>query len=175
MPPRLTIRLAREDDARAIGVLVRRCTRRDVLPDQSARAAAHLMATMTARAEREQIRAGKRYHVAEIGGRLAGVVATRDDSHIFRLFVSRRFRRRGVARALLRRAIADCRQRAGTRRFTLYASAFAIPAYRRLGFVATGRVVARGPKGVAAAPMVLEADGPGRRVRASPAARKRHN
>ena len=174
MRPRLKIRLAREDDARAIGVLVRRCTRQDVFPDQTARARAHLMAMMTARAERERIAAGKRYHVAEIGGRLAGVVATRDDSHIFRLFVSRRFRRRGVARALLQRAIADCLRRARTGRFTLNASKFAIPAYRRLGFVAAGRLVARGPGRVIAAPMVLKAAGPAG-VGASAGGRKRHN
>jgi GNAT superfamily N-acetyltransferase len=175
MTPRLTIRLAREADARAIGVLVRRCTRQDVLPDQTARAAAHLMATMAARAERERIRDGKRYHVAEIGGQLAGVVATRDDSHIFRLFVSRRFRCRGVARALLQRAIADCRRRAGTRRFTLNASKFAIPAYRRLGFIAVGRLVARGPGRVIAAPMVHDAGGPRGHFQAAPGMRKRHN
>ena len=64
MQPRLRIRLATEDDAVAIGVLVRRGTRQDVLPDQTAAAAAHLMATMTARAERENIRAGRRYHLA---------------------------------------------------------------------------------------------------------------
>ena len=163
MQPRLKIRLANEDDARAIGVLVRRCVRQDVLPDQTARAGAHLLAVMTARAERERIRDGKRYHVAEIGGRLVGVVATRDEHHVFRLFVSRRFRRHGIARALLGRALADCRRRAGTRKFTLNASAFAVPAYRQLGFVAAGRKGARGPGGVVVVPMVYRIGGlPGR-------------
>src|SRR5262245_33178455 len=100
MPPGVRIRLATEDDAAAIGVLVRRTTRQDVLPDQSARAAAHLLAGMTARAERQRICEGKRYFVAEAGGRIVGVVATRDDRHVFRLFVSRRWRRRGIAGAL---------------------------------------------------------------------------
>jgi GNAT superfamily N-acetyltransferase len=157
MQPCLRIRLATEDDALAIGVLVRRCTRRDVLPDQTAAAGAHLMATMTARAERELIRAGRRYHLAEIDGHLVGVVATRDDTHIFRLFVSHRFRRRGIARALLRKALADCQRRSGTRKFTLNASAYAVPAYLRLGFVAAGRLLARGPHRVVAAPMVYKA------------------
>jgi len=156
MQPRLRIRLATEDDARAIGVLVRRGTRQDVLPDQTAAAGAHLMATMTARAERECIRAGRRYHLAELDGRLVGVVATRDDKHIFRLFVSRRYQRRGIARALLRQALADCRRRSGTRKFTLNASACAVPAYLRLGFVAAGRSLAKGPDGVVAAPMVYD-------------------
>jgi GNAT superfamily N-acetyltransferase len=174
MKPRPSIRLAREEDARAIGVLVRRCTRQDVLPDQPARAAAHLLETMSARSERTRIREGKRYHVAEIDGRIVGVVATRDDSHVFRLFVSRRWRRLGIARMLLARAVTDCRRRAGTRKITLNASAFAVEAYRRLGFVVTGRAIGRGPGGVVATPMVLDAARGAPRGRPSPR-RKRHN
>ena len=166
---RPSIRLAREADARAIGVLVRRVTRQDVLPDQSAKAARHLMETMSARNERARIRVGNRYHVAEIEGRIVGVVATRDDSHVFRLFVSRRWRGLGIARRLLDRAVADCRRRSGTRAITLNASAFAVGAYRRLGFVPKGRLIARGPAGVVAMPMVLALDPPSR------ARRGRHN
>ena len=167
MRPRPSIRLAREADARSIGVLVRRVTRQDVLPDQSAAAAAHLMETMSARNERLRIREGQRYHVAEVGGRIVGVVATRDDSHVFRLFVSRRWRGLGIARRLLDRAVADCRRRAGTRAITLNASAFAVAAYRRLGFVPKGRLIARGPNGVVAMPMAL-AIGPASRKAAKP-------
>jgi GNAT superfamily N-acetyltransferase len=153
MPPGFRIRLATEDDARAIGVLVRRTTRQDVLPDQSARAAAHLLEGMTARAERQRIREGKRYFVAEVGGRIVGVVATRDDRHVFRLFVTRRWRRRGIAAALFRRIAADCRRRSGTRTFTLNASRFAVGAYLKLGFRITGRAVAKGPGRVVTTPM----------------------
>ncbi|MET0232914.1 MAG: GNAT family N-acetyltransferase, partial [Rhodanobacteraceae bacterium] len=152
MTPRPSIRIARETDARAIGVLVRRVTRQDVLPGQTTAAAAHLMETMSARNERLRIREGKRYHVAEIGGRIVGVVAIRDDSHVFRLFVARRWRGRGIARRLLDRAILDCRKRAGARTITLNASPFAVAAYRRLGFVSRGRLIPRGPAGVVAMP-----------------------
>jgi predicted N-acetyltransferase YhbS len=155
MPPGLRIRLATEADARAIGMLVRRTTRQDVLPDQSARAAAHLLAGMTARAERTRIREGKRYFMAELGGRLVGVVATRDDKHVFRWFVSRRWRRQGIAGALLRRALGDARRRAGTRTFTLNASKFAVEAYLRLGFRIAGRAVAKGPGRVVTTSMRL--------------------
>jgi GNAT superfamily N-acetyltransferase len=170
MPQDLRIRLATEADARAIGVLVRRATRQDVLPDQSARAGAHLLAGMTARAEATRIREGKRYFVAEVDGRVIGVVATRDDTHIFRLFVARRWRRRGIAGTLLRRALADGRRRAGTRTFTLNASKFAVAAYLRLGFRIAGRAVAKGPGRVVTTPMRLRVSGP---ARAAPKAGRR--
>ena len=156
MTPRLRIRLATAADARAIGVLVRRGLRRDVLPDQTAEAGAFLLKTMSARAERDRIVAGRRYHLAEIGRDLVGVIATREDRHIFRLFVTRRFQRRGIARALLRAALADCGRRAGTRTFMLNASACAIPAYLRMGFVRAGRRAAKGPGGVVATPMIYK-------------------
>jgi len=165
MPARFRIRLATEADAAAIGVLVRRTTRQDVLPDQSARAAAHLLAGMTARAERQRIREGKRYFVAEVDGRIVGVGATRDDRHVFRLFVTRRWRRRGIAAALFRRIVADCRRRSGTRTFTLNASKFAVEAYLRLGFRITGRAVAKGPGRVVTTPMRFRASGPPKAAR----------
>jgi GNAT superfamily N-acetyltransferase len=154
MFPRLRIRLATTADARAIGVLVRRVTRLDVLPGQSATAAAYLLRSMTARAERDALSSGRRYHVAELDGRVVGVVATRDDRHVFRLFVSRRFQGRGIGRALLFRAIADCRRRSGTRKFTLNASANAVAAYRKMGFAVAGSHRKRGAGGVRATPMV---------------------
>lgn len=152
MRGRLSIRLAGPDDARAIGALVRRVSRRDVLPDQKKSVHAFLLGTMTARAERERMSIGYRYHVAEIDGRLAGVIAARDDCHLYRLFVGFRYRGRGVARALWRRALADCRRRAGTRRITVNATAYAVPVYRRLGFVATGKARSS-PPGLVTTPM----------------------
>ena len=68
--------------------------------------------------------------VAEDGGRLAGVVATRDDSHLYHLFVAREHHRRGVARRLWETARDRCVKRAGTRRFTVNASTFACAAAR---------------------------------------------
>ena len=154
MRARTTLRLAGPADARAIGELVRRGTRRDVLPDQSPAAGAYLLTTMTARAERERIGNGYRYYVAEVGGRLAGVAAMRDDAHLYRLFVSARFQRRGIGRMLWLKALADCRKRLGARAVTVNASACAVPVYRRLGFVATGPAQAKGP-GVVTTPMVF--------------------
>jgi GNAT superfamily N-acetyltransferase len=153
------IRLARIDDARAIGVLVRRLTRRYILPDQTAAAGTLLLATMSAAAIRRRIDAGFRFHVAEIDGALVGVAATRDGCHLHHLFVTTRYQRQGVARALWQRALADCRRRARPRRITVNASAFAVPAYRRMGFAETG--VARAhPNGIVTTPMAwVEVDG----------------
>jgi predicted GNAT family N-acyltransferase len=93
-----------------------------------------------------------------------GVATVRDDSHLTQLFVSTRHHGCGIARRLWHRAMADAVRRAGTRRFTLNASRCAVPAYLRLGFVATGPE-RFSPNGVLTTPMALER-APARRKRA---------
>jgi GNAT superfamily N-acetyltransferase len=130
----LHLRLARSDDARAIGVLGRRVTRRWILPCQPAEVAAALLAGMTAKSIRQKIRAGQRFHLAFVDGVLAGFAAIRDDSHVFQFSVGTRHQRRGIARKLWHRVMRDSIRRADTHFFTLNAAVGAVPVYLRLGF-----------------------------------------
>lgn len=134
-------RLARAEDAPAIGVLARRVTRRWILPEQPASAAVPILAGMGARVIRQKIQAGQRFHLAWLDGEhLVGVAAMRDDSHLFQFFVSTRLQGHGIARQLWQRVMRDAVRRAGTRHFTLNSSAVAEPVYERLGFVPSGPV-----------------------------------
>ncbi|MEO5830027.1 MAG: GNAT family N-acetyltransferase [Rhodanobacter sp.] len=136
---RIRYRLARAQDACAIGVLARRETRRWVLPDQPASAAAGLLYGMSARVIRRKILAGQRFHLAwQEDGPVVGVAAMRDDSHLFQFFVSTRWHGHGIARRLWQRTMEDAFRRAGTRHFTLHSSAMAEPVYLHLGFVCSG-------------------------------------
>jgi GNAT superfamily N-acetyltransferase len=134
MTTNLQLRLARPDDARAIGVLARRVTRRWILPDQPAEVAADLLAGMTAKSIRQKMDAGQRFYLAFIDDALAGVAAIRDDSHVFQLFVSTRYQGQGISRKLWQRVMRDSIRRAGVRFFTLNAAIGAVPVYLRLGF-----------------------------------------
>lgn len=132
-------RLGRPQDAPAIGLLVRRVTRRWILPEQPASAAGALLHGMSAAAIRHKILAGQRFHLAwQDDVRLVGVAAMRDDSHLFQFFVSTRLHGHGIARQLWQRTLRDARRRAGTRHFTLNSSAMAVPVYRHFGFVPSG-------------------------------------
>ncbi|MBD8873189.1 GNAT family N-acetyltransferase [Rhodanobacter sp. DHB23] len=151
----LSIRLGRPGDARAVGMLVRRMTRRWILPDQPREAGLALLSRQGAAVQRRHMEEGHRFHLAWLGDTLVGVATMRDDSHLTQLFVSTRYHGHGIARRLWRRAMADAVHRAGTRRFTLNASRCAVPAYRRLGFVATGPE-RLSPSGVLTTPMELK-------------------
>jgi GNAT superfamily N-acetyltransferase len=90
------------------------------------------------------------YFKAMENGTLAGVVAVRDTSHIYHLFVDESFQRRGLSRQLWNHARVVVRD-ASPGYFTVNSTPYAQPVYERFGFVATGPRVET--KGIAFVPM----------------------
>jgi len=151
----LRMRLGRPDDARTIGILIRRVVRRWVLPDQSREAGLELLSRLSAAVIREKILAGQRFHLGYVGDVLVGVSAMRDDCHLTQLFVSTRYQGNGFAKQLWLRAMRDAMRRAKTCRFTLNATRCAVPVYVQLGFAKTGPE-RLSHNGLLTTPMVLE-------------------
>jgi GNAT superfamily N-acetyltransferase len=148
--------LARPQDAPAIGALARGVTRRWILPEQPASAAEALLYGMSARLIRQKIRDGQRFHLAWLDDdHLVGVSAMRDDSHLFQFFVSTRLHGHGIARQLWQRTMRDAIRRAGTRHFTLKASAMAVPVYLHFGFRPSGPLLVS-DTGLVTQPMHLD-------------------
>lgn len=93
------------------------------------------------------------YLVAEIEHELLGVVALRDNSHLYHLFVARAHQGKGLGRSLWL-AVKQAALRAGNGgRFTVNSSLNAIPVYERFGFIPSGAKVEK--HGVAFLPMLL--------------------
>jgi len=146
--------LATAADASAISALVIESARRFVFPDQSPAAVERLLDWMGPQAIGARIQAGHRHHVAEIEQSIVGVVATRDDCHMHLLFVDERFQRRAIARQLWNVALAACC--AGVNppaQISVNSSAYAVPVYRRLGFVEVGVAVCK--EDIVAIPMIF--------------------
>jgi GNAT superfamily N-acetyltransferase len=80
------------------------------------------------------IAAGMVYHVAAGDDGIAGFIGVRERSHIYHMFVDRRYQRRGLARALWH-AARDVTDHTGV--FTVNSSNYAVPVYEALGFVRT--------------------------------------
>ena len=97
------------------------------------------------------------YQVAESGDRLAGVIAMRDRSHLYHLFITPAFQRHGLARQLWQLAKAQALRAGNPGRFTVNSSPGAVPVYERFGFVASGSMVSQ--HGVLFQPMVLVENG----------------
>lgn len=96
----------------------------------------------------ERLDRGHRVLVAELEGRLAGMIEVRDDTHIAMLFVERDAQRRGLARALIAAAFSGERSEppvsarssvAADGDITVNATPGSITAYSHLGFRPSGR------------------------------------
>ncbi|MGK5078295.1 GNAT family N-acetyltransferase [Janthinobacterium sp. HLX7-2] len=94
------------------------------------------------------------YQLAHVDGALAGVVAMRDNTHLFHMFVPRALYRRAMARRLWQAARDAALARGNTTGFTVNSSVYALPLYASLGFTPTGPRVEEG--GIAFVPMRRE-------------------
>ena len=141
-PGGLLVQAARLDDAEAISVLLlslaNRCT---LYPDM--RGAERFLASFTPEAVRTVIAApAYRYLAGWIDGSLAGVIALRDNAHLFHLFVAERFQGHRIASALWADIKAMALADGNPGRFTVNSSVAAVPVYRAFGFRTSGEHMA---------------------------------
>lgn len=154
-PDDVTLREATAHDAEAIGALVASLAPYFLADPDDPEAAAPFFASVAPDAQRRYLTEGRcRYHVAESGGELVGVVGVRDDSHLFHLFVAEGFHHRGLAARLWEVARSAARVAGNPGRFTVNASLYAVAVYERFGFRATGPEMRK--DGVAYVPMELD-------------------
>lgn len=149
------IREANAADADAISRLILPLGEKFIACDLLPEGARALLDSFQCSAIISYFEAGYRYHVAEEDGRLVGVVGVRDNSHLYHLFVDEDYHRQGVARRLWNAARQAANDAGNAGRFTVNSSPYAVPVYRRLGFVETGP--ADCTKGVVCVPMAMEA------------------
>lgn len=153
----MLIRFMEEPDVPAVALLLRALAEEFIVHESPCEGRVTFLRENDEEGLRGYLARGFVYHVAEIDGELAGFVAVRERSHLFQLFVGKRWHRRGVARALwevARRAACEGGH-PGVR--TVNASNYAVPVYEALGFVRTAPMQYR--KGVYFNPMELRAAG----------------
>jgi GNAT superfamily N-acetyltransferase len=139
MRPNPTIRLATVADAQAISELILPLATTFIAHEFSAAGQRNLLRSMEPEAIEGFFHAGYyRYHVAEVEGRVVGVVGVRDNSHVHHLFVAEDFQRRGLARGLWRVARKACLEAGNPGRLTVFSSKYALGAYRTFGFTESG-------------------------------------
>lgn len=151
----MQIRSATEADAGRISGLIRSLSGPFMLsPDGSG--AERFLESISEQAIRGYILATNfSYLVAEFEGELAGVVALRDNSHLYHLFVAPAHQGKGLGRSLWSVVRQAALQSGNSGRFTVNSSLNAVPVYARFGFVPTGPKVET--HGVAFVPMQLVA------------------
>ena len=132
----MEIRAATLRDAESISKLVRQLSAKYIANEFTAEGRETLLNSMTPAAIEKYIQTGFRYHVAEVGGQLVGVVAVKDNSHLYHLFVAENYQRQGIASGLWRLAKQACFEEENPGEFTVNSSKYAQKVYETLGFVA---------------------------------------
>jgi len=153
----MKIRLAVIADAPAISALVGALTREFILPELTKEGADRLLGEMDTASIRKYIASGYRYHVAEEGREIIGIIAIKENSHLSQLFVSKNFQRRGIARTLWEVAKAANLAGGNPGRFTVNASLAAVGVYEKLGFVKQSEPISK--SGIIYVPMKLDLGG----------------
>ena len=159
----LIVRDATPKDAEAISSLISSLASFFLAEPDNPELAASFFATITPDAIRDYITGGQfrvhvaehvAEHVADCGSQLAGVVAVRDHSHLYHLFVADRWHRRGLASWLWSTARQVAGEAGNLGKFTVNSSLYAVSVYERFGFVATGPEVRK--DGLIFVPMTLD-------------------
>ncbi len=149
----MNIRAATANDAEAISALIRSVAHFFTLRPDGA-GAEDFLKTISPDAIEGYINAPHfRCHVGFISDQLAGVVAIRDNKHLYHLFVVPPFQRRGFAKQLWEFAKAEAISLGNPGAFTVNSTPYAVPVYASFGFIQIGaRVEANG---IAFVPMKL--------------------
>lgn len=152
----MIIREATKEDAHPISALLTQLSEKFIVDGFGREGKNNLLQSMSPEAISTYFDQGFRYHVAELGGEILGVVATKDDTHLYHLFVAEAEQGNGLASRLWQRAKSDCLSRSSPEYFTVNASLNAQEVYKSWGFVPVTGVRETG--GVKDIPMKLKVD-----------------
>ena len=73
-------------------------------------------------------------YVAKVNGEIVGVIGYRDNSHINLLFVLEEYQHNGIAKALYKLVVENCKN-SGAQKVTVNSSPYAHEVYLRFGFI----------------------------------------
>ncbi len=134
----IEIRPGRRSDAPSISAFLVPLAQKFIAQELDPTPRDKFLATFSPAAIAQYLDSGFRYHLAESQGSLVGVVSTRDESHVYHLFVAESAQRTGLGRRLWQIARKASLAAGHRGDFTVNSSRFAIGFYEQLGFERTG-------------------------------------
>ena len=150
----MIIRPASRTDSAAISKLLTYLAVKYIAVGFSDEGVSNLLGSMKAEAIQACFDQGFRYHIGEIETRTIGVVGTRDNSHLFHLFVDDRYQGHGYATQLWSVAKSACIESGNPGYFTVNSSLNAQEVYKGWGFSPIGGIREGG--GVRDVPMKMK-------------------
>jgi GNAT superfamily N-acetyltransferase len=149
------LRTAATADAPAISALVCSVAREKIFANGPEEGCRYFMAMNTPSATTGKMGSDVyRYYVAELDGRIVGVVAMLNNAHVYHLFVETSQHGKGIGRKLWEHARDACLKRGNPGRFSTDSTLDAVASFERLGFKVSGEQRIR--NGHPSLPMTLE-------------------
>lgn len=138
----MNIRPAQIQDANAISLLIKNLSSFFSIHPQGLGAEAFLQSVEPVAIKTKISDASFSYFVAFSGSELAGLIALKNKSHLYHLFVATAFQRQGLSRQLWRFALQNTAlPHSKNIVFTVNSSLYAQAVYEKLGFKASGIAV----------------------------------
>jgi ribosomal protein S18 acetylase RimI-like enzyme len=150
----MNIRPVQIQDANAMSLLIKSLSHFFTAHPQGLGAETFLQSVEPNAIEAKITDASFSYFVGFSGSQLAGLIALRNKSHLYHLFVATSFQGQGLSRQLWNYALKATSTEENTTTFTVNSSIYAQAVYEKLGFIAQG--VATETKGIVFIPMTLE-------------------
>lgn len=150
----MQIRVATKADISAISDLICTLVTKYVLPSCSTEGAKILLNSMSLQSVESYFDLGYQYSVAVIDEQIIGVVALKNNSHLYHLFVAESHQGQGIAKQLWEQTKVAAINAGNPGTFTVNSALNAAALYRKWGFVDTQEV--RQTNGIKDIPMRLE-------------------
>ncbi len=150
----MNIREALIEDIPAISTLITTLSKKFIVPTLTKEGADILIHSMNIKSIQSYFNEGYRYHVGTIDKEIIGVVSTRDNNHLYHLFVSEQCQGRGYASGLWDFAKAECIRAGSPKLITVNSSINAAQMYKKWGFIPISGV--RESSGIKDIPMKLD-------------------
>lgn len=149
----ITIRKATVNDSTEISALISRNAKSLLIDDFEGDGLTFFLNAVSARSIRDYMEQGFRYMVALASQEIVGVIAVKDNRHMFHLFVDKDHHKKGIAKLLWDHISRDSIESGKTDKFTLNSTSYALPVYERWGFNVTDEQQTR--HGISFTPMEL--------------------
>ena len=150
----MIIRLADVNDAKAISALITESTKKHILLNLPNKVHSMLLESMTEIEIKRYLSANYIYHIAENElSDLIGVIAIRDNTHLYHFFVADKYHGKGVSNALWETAKSKSIASGNISGFTINSAVGAEKVYLKLGFKRINGI--REQDGMKDIPMIL--------------------
>ncbi|NRA55287.1 MAG: GNAT family N-acetyltransferase [Gammaproteobacteria bacterium] len=130
----LKIRTATANDSAEISALISRNTKMLLNDDFDEDGLEFFLRSVETQSIREYMDQGFFYLVAQEAKRIVGVIAIKDNRHMFHLFVDQNHHKCGIAKMLWEQMKAHSLEQGNDGTFTLNSTTYALPIYQRWGF-----------------------------------------